>query len=117
MDLGAPINSDGSLDKEKIARLGLKIPDKMYFVLGDNHAQSADSRVFGFVPENNLKGCPKVIFWPLGSRFGELPQATGPSVTLPRSLVWSAAWVITIIWLKQKKKREVFPQDLSLLDS
>jgi signal peptidase I len=117
MDLGAPINSDGSLDKEKIAHLGLKIPEKMYFVLGDNHAQSADSRVFGFVPENNLKGCPKVIFWPFGSRFGELPQATGPSVTLPRSLVWSAAWVITIIWLKQKKKREVFPQDLSLLDS
>lgn len=115
IDQGAPLNPNGTLNVEKIMALGLKIPSKMYFVLGDNHAQSADSRVFGFVPENNLKGCPDIIFWPPGPRWGHLPQALMETITLPRAIVWSSAWVITIIWLRRKKKKEVIPQDLTFL--
>lgn len=32
------------------------IPEQMYFALGDNRDQSSDSRVWGFVPEENIIG-------------------------------------------------------------
>jgi hypothetical protein len=85
-------------------------------MLGDNHAQSGDSRVFGFVPEQNLKGCPDLIFWPFGSRFGPLPQAISPLINLPRAVIWSIAWIIMILWLRSKRKLETLPQDLTFLD-
>jgi len=42
----------------------VKIPDKSYFVLGDNSAQSSDSRNWGFVPEENVIGKAFMIYWP-----------------------------------------------------
>lgn len=42
-----------------------KIPDNEYLVLGDNRDDSLDSRTFGFVKKDRIKG--KVLFriWPL----------------------------------------------------
>lgn len=62
-------------DIEKIQRYGIKIPEKKYLVLGDNHAQSGDSRSFGFVPEDNLRGSPVFNIWPFDERFGSSAQA------------------------------------------
>ncbi len=39
------------------------IPSEHFFVLGDNRDQSADSRVWGFVPQQNIIGRAIYVYW------------------------------------------------------
>lgn len=39
------------------------VPKNCYFVLGDNRADSNDSRYYGFVPKNKVVGVAKAPFW------------------------------------------------------
>ncbi len=41
-----------------------EVPAHFYFVLGDNSANSSDSRNWGFVPQHNVLGRAKLIWWP-----------------------------------------------------
>lgn len=97
-DYGPPLKDDGSVDKEFLNTFGLKIPEGYYLTLGDNHAMSADSRVFGFVPASNLQGAPDLIVWPPGERWGPPPQKPYPWFNVPRVIVWSILGVIALIW-------------------
>lgn len=106
-DLGPPRTKDGQLDKDLLKKAGLLIPPKSYLMLGDNHAMSADSREFGFVPESNLRGGPDFIFWPPGPRWGTPNQVGYPFFNLPRTIVWGiAAFFITAwsIWWRRKNR-------------
>lgn len=47
------------------------VPEGNFFVLGDNSANSKDSRYWGFVPEKNLIGQAFFIYWPL-TRLGPI---------------------------------------------
>ncbi len=107
IDLGPPLNKDGSLNVEKIKKYGILIPEKQYLVLGDNHAMSADSRDFGFVPENNLRGVPLLMFWAPGGRFGFANNLIYPFFTVTNILIWGTLIIIIGLWyyVNSRKKR------------
>ena len=54
------INHTVSIDRNSSNKLSsfsaITVPDDHYLVLGDNRRNSADSRVYGFVPRHELKG-------------------------------------------------------------
>lgn len=41
------------------------VPKGCYFALGDNSANSRDSRYWGFIPKKNLIGKAILVYWPL----------------------------------------------------
>jgi signal peptidase I len=111
IDRGPPLNEDGSLNVPFIKAFGLKVPDDGVVALGDNYAMSADSRDFGFVPVENLRGAPSFTFWPPSSRIGPLPQPPYAWSTLPNMIVWiTAALVILalLFWVRHRNQRSVF---------
>lgn len=43
----------------------ITVPKNSYFMMGDNRDQSYDSRFFGFLPANKIRGKAFLVYWPL----------------------------------------------------
>lgn len=65
------LNTDKNYAPYGVLDSKVTVPEGMYFVLGDNSPNSKDSRFWGFVPKNNIKGKAILIYWPF-SRCGIL---------------------------------------------
>jgi signal peptidase I len=57
----------------------------MYFVLGDNRDNSRDSRFWGFVPQEDLLGRARVVYWSYAATREEY-RRTGSSEWLKDTL-------------------------------
>lgn len=64
------------LQMQKLVEDGqLIVPEKSYFVMGDNRDDSSDSRYWGFVPQESVIGRPLMIYWSLRSIDADMPAS------------------------------------------
>lgn len=66
---GLSISVNGSNSYENVYRINkqynMKVPEGTVYVIGDNQDESYDSRLFGPVPVNMIKGKAIFLIWPL----------------------------------------------------
>ncbi len=72
----------------------LIVPDGMYFALGDNRDNSADSRYWGFVPRDSIVGSPSYVYWSFDAPSEQwLDRFTATHLLdLALNLPWKTRW-------------------------
>jgi signal peptidase I len=75
-DISHRINNDNAASNRLSHFSPVVVPAGHYLVLGDNRRHSADSRVYGFVPHNELRGKATAIAFSVDYENYYIPRAT-----------------------------------------
>jgi len=67
------------------------VPESMYFVMGDNRDDSRDSRFWGSVPKEDIKGKAVLVYW------SWQPDPNAPEWELPY-VVSLIEWIGYLLW-------------------
>src|SRR5712692_3747842 len=71
----------------------LVVPPDYYFAMGDNRDHSDDSRFWGFVPRENIKGKPLLVYWSYDAPTEDLVDFTvGHFVDLVQHFFTKTRW-------------------------
>lgn len=105
VDTPPPMAADGGIDPDFLKNFGMHVPAGKYFVLGDNYAMSSDSRAFGCVPEQYLKGTPLWVFWPVGAHWGAPLQPYLGWISLPNAIIVIILGGLTAVWAIVHRRR------------
>ena len=65
-DQGQPLRETYDLIPDHSSMNAVSIPAGTVFVLGDNRAESDDSRSFGPIPQSSIIGKAVFVIWPIG---------------------------------------------------
>ncbi|MBV9711623.1 MAG: signal peptidase I [Ktedonobacteraceae bacterium] len=126
----SPANQGNPFANKRIENL--VVPPNNYFVLGDNRANSSDSRDWGFLPRKNIIGRAALVYWPLGEdNDGLLPnvssvfagihqQASAPPTTqqasnsgiLDASTVLFCIVPVVVVGVRRRRRRKHHDQAL-----
>jgi len=77
------------------------VPPGHYFAMGDNRDNSADSRYWGFVPAENIKGKPLLIYWSYDASTQDLVDFTaGHFIDLAQHFFTKTRWKRTFMLIR-----------------
>ena len=80
----------------------MKVPPGHYFLMGDNRDNSADSREWGFVPRERIRGRAVFVYWSVGE-IKTIPPgpssaaSTAPDLSTAGSVVARTRWERTFL--------------------
>lgn len=79
-DAALPAAAPPPLHRQRDELAPLRVPARAYFVLGDNRDESEDSRFWGLVPRQAMRGRAVLVYWSWAA--GPAPDARAPAPRL-----------------------------------